>query len=135
MPRKNKPAESRKAQTLEQLAAEELVYPLEAFEFVQQGLHFTAARVHRAAKNKVRHVTGQQLAEGLREYAFMQWGLMARCVLEKWNITTTYDFGRIVYAMVENDLLNKTDEDSVEDFRNVYDFATLDAAYRIESKV
>jgi outer membrane receptor protein involved in Fe transport len=49
--------------------------------------------------------------------------------------TGTYDFGRIVFAMVESGLMQKTDDDSIEDFRNVYDFKTaFDAGYRIEIK-
>ena len=72
---------------------------------------------------------------GLREFALQRWGLMARTVLQRWNITSTFDFGRIVFAMVENDLMQKTDEDSIEDFRNVYDFKTaFEADYPIEIK-
>jgi uncharacterized repeat protein (TIGR04138 family) len=60
---------------------------------------------------------------------------LARTVLVRWNVTSTYDFGRIVFAMVDSGLMQKTDDDSIEDFRNVYDFKTaFDAAYRIEIK-
>ena len=123
--------------SLEEIAAQTGVYPPEAFEFIQQGLTFTARQVH-GAEGKLEkggHVTGGQLAEGLRDYAQMLWGLMARTVLAKWNITSTYDFGRIVYVMLDNKLLGKTQGDCIEDFRNVYDFASLDSSYHIESKL
>ncbi len=124
--------------SVDELASRVGVYPTEAYEFVQRGLHYTVAQLHGEAKRAVkenRHVSGQQLSLGLREYALMHWGGMARAVLAKWHITTTFDFGRIVFAMVEAGILNKTDEDHLEDFRNVYDFAALEAGYRIESKL
>ena len=59
---------------------------------------------------------------------------LARTVLARWNIRRTYDFGRIVFAMVDNGLMQKTEEDSIEDFRDVFDFkhAFGEHAYRIE---
>jgi len=71
-----------------------------------------------------RHVTGQELCWGLRDYALAKWGLMAGAVLRGWNITSTEDFGRIVFALVENDFMQKEPHDTMEDFRAVYDFKT-----------
>ena len=112
-------------------------YPAEAYHFVQSGLNYTVNQVHGAKTEEGanRHVRGQQLCEGLRDYALSQWGLLAQTVLARWNITSTFDFGRIVFAMVDNDLMQKTDEDNIEDFRNVFDFKTaFEADYRIEIK-
>ncbi len=123
--------------TLEEVAESVGVYPVEAYVFVQEGLRFTVARLHgsgRPGKGKG-HVSAQQLAEGLREYAQLQWGMMATTVLRNWNITATYDFGRIVFALVEGGILHKTDDDNIADFRNVYDLRNMPGAYRIESKL
>jgi uncharacterized repeat protein (TIGR04138 family) len=114
-------------------------YPAAAYHFVQAGLNHTVIKLHgpreETKEGTSRHVSGQQLSEGLRDYALEQWGLLARTVLVRWNVTSTYDFGRIVFAMVDSGLMQKTDDDSIEDFRNVYDFKTaFDAAYRIEIK-
>ncbi len=69
---------------------------------------------------------------GLREFALARWGLLARTVLARWNITSTLDFGRIVFAMVEHQLLQKTDDDSLADFRQVYEFrSALELDYQI----
>ena len=82
-----------------------------------------------------RHVDGRQLCEGLREFALMNWGMLARTVLSRWNIRRTVDFGRIVFALVDNGHMQKTEEDTIEDFRDVYDFRTaFEADYRIEQK-
>ncbi len=69
-----------------------------------------------------RHVTGQQLCLGLRDFAINRYGMMAPAVLRAWNLRSTDDFGRIVFAMIEHGLMSKTAEDSLEDFRSVYDF-------------
>jgi uncharacterized repeat protein (TIGR04138 family) len=113
------------------------VYPEDAYVFVQEGLNYTVSQVHQnTAADASHHVGGRELCGGLRELALKRWGLLARTVLERWNITSTMDFGRIVFAMVDHDMLQKTDEDSIDDFRQVYDFRTaFESDYRIEPKV
>lgn len=131
----SKQQSSPRERTLEQIVVAVGLYPREAYEFVHQGLAFTASRVHGDGRPdpKPRHVSGQQLCEGLREYALAQWGLLARSVLRRWNVTATLDFGRIVFALIEAGQMQKTDEDSIDDFKNVFDFATgFDGAYRIQ---
>ena len=124
------------AKSLQEVVQAVGVYPAEAYLFVQQGLTYTVQKIHaeQTDPNASRHVSGRDLCEGLRELALKQWGLMARTVLARWNITSTMDFGRIVFAMVEHDLLQKTENDRVEDFRKVYDFTTaFEKDYRIEA--
>jgi uncharacterized repeat protein (TIGR04138 family) len=114
------------------------LYPREAYKFVQAGLNYTVEKVHAEIAEDPeanKHVTGQQLCEGLREFALKEWGLLAHTVLKRWNVTTTYDFGRIVFALVEYKHMAATDDDTVEDFRNVFDFKTaFDSNYKIECK-
>lgn len=114
------------------------VYPEEAYEFVQLGLQFTVQMVADQEKKgkqgdeevaEPRHVTGQELSAGLRAYAWQRWGLLARTVLRRWNVTSTMDFGKIVYALIEGGVLAKNDGDRLEDFRAVFDFATLELEY------
>ena len=122
---------------LEEIVDEVGLYPIEAYEFIQHGLGYTVNKIHGKVKdpNVSRHVGGRELCEGLREYALMKWGLMARTVLARWNIRKTHDFGRIVFALVDNGWMQKTEEDSLEDFRDVFDFkSAFDAGYRIEMK-
>ncbi|MFM7808584.1 MAG: Minf_1886 family protein [Planctomycetota bacterium] len=109
---------------LKQLQAAAGAYPREAFEFVQRGLSATADRVHAADVGGPGggHVTGQQLCLGLADLAIDQYGLMARSVLENWNIHRTDDFGRIVFGLIECGLMSKTPQDSMEDFRSVFEF-------------
>lgn len=97
--------------------------------FIRDGLAHTVELVNgQAEKSSLdlgdgqRHVTGQQLCIGLRDYALERYGLMSRAVLHQWGIRSTRDFGRIIFAMVEAGLMRKTDEDSLDDFEGVYDF-------------
>lgn len=79
-----------------------------------------------------RHVSGQELSWGLRDYALDRWGLMARTALRRWGIKETADFGRIVFAMVDNGYMQKQPHDSLDDFRNVFDFEeAFDASYHV----
>ena len=69
-----------------------------------------------------RHISGRELAGGLRELALKQYGPMARTVLAHWGIHSTEDLGDIVFAMVECGVLIKREEDRWEDFTDLFDF-------------
>lgn len=92
-------------------------YRIEAYIFVLEALYY-AREKFRVKK----HVTGKQLLEGIKELALKRFGALAKMVFEHWGVRETIDFGNIVFNMVEEGILSKTEEDSIEDFRNVYDF-------------
>jgi uncharacterized repeat protein (TIGR04138 family) len=113
------------------------VYPIAAYEFVQQGLAYTVSQIYGSGTKPgvQRHVTGQQLCEGLRQLAMNRWGFLAAAVLKYWNITRTMDFGRIVFSMARHKVMATTPDDSIEDFRNVYDFVkAFESGYHIPTK-
>jgi len=101
-------------------------YPPPAFEFVRKGLDHAANNVHGTMEPgqpaASRHITGQQLCMGLRDYASLEYGLMARAVLARWRILSTEDFGHIVFALVEDKKLSATEGDSIRDFVDVFHF-------------
>ena len=70
------------------------------------------------------HVTGQELVESARLLAISEYGPMAKSVLNHWGVETTEDFGQIVFQMVRRGLLGRTDEDSLNDFMDGFDFET-----------
>jgi uncharacterized repeat protein (TIGR04138 family) len=125
---------------LQQLVEDVGLYPPEAYEFIQKGLSYTVRQIHGELKEAgddvkaadvSRHVSGPQLCQGLRDYALSQWGLLARTVLRRWNITSTLDFGRIVFALVDAGHMQKTDDDTLDDFKAVYEFRGAFDGYRI----
>lgn len=97
-------------------------YSVEAYAFVRSGLDYTVRRL-----DKPRHVSGQELLDGIREFALSEFGPMTKTVLNGWGIQRTEDVGEIVFNMVETGLLGKTEKDSRADFANGYDF---DEAFR-----
>jgi uncharacterized repeat protein (TIGR04138 family) len=94
----------------------------DAYVFMREALDFTQKLVSRENQGKVRHVSGQELLDGLRQYALQQFGPMTVTVFEEWGIQTCQDFGAIVFNMVESGLLAKTDKDTQADFQNGYNF-------------
>ena len=110
--------------------ARDTKYPLEAFLFVQRGLDFTVRRIHGDPveiddddEQPDRHVSGRDLCFGLRDFALEEYGMLARTVLRRWNIHRSEDFGQIVFTMVEAGVMQKTDDDTIEDFCRVLDFS------------
>jgi uncharacterized repeat protein (TIGR04138 family) len=102
----------------ERVAALDLRYTKEAFQFVRDG-------VGRAMKSVGhRHVTAKELLETLRSLAIERYGCDAREQLRSWGITRCKDFGEIVSTLIENGIFGKQPEDKKEDFDNGYDFAT-----------
>ena len=97
-------------------------YHREAYCFVREALDFTQKKVMKSREGKARHDTGQELLAGIRDFALQQYGPMTLTVLEEWGIRRCDDFGEIVFNMVEIGLLAKTDTDSRDDFKGVYDF-------------
>lgn len=90
-------------------------YTIEAYLFVFEALAYTRKRLKRET-----HVTGPELLNGIVELARKNYGLMAQSVLRHWGVTETLDFGHIVFNLVDARLLSKTEEDSLEDFRDIF---------------
>ena len=107
---------------LEKILEKDPRYHREAYNFIREALDFTQHSVSKENRGQVRHVTGQELLAGIREYALQQFGPMAKMVLNEWGITKTDDFGELVFNMIENGLLAKNARDSREHFQNGYDF-------------
>src|SRR5262245_24198731 len=103
-------------------------YAYEAYEFLFAALAHTQKMLGRTTPlgpgeepGPSHHVRGPELLDGIRDLALREFGFMARTVFRLWGINRTDDFGEIVFNLVEANLMSKTDNDSRDDFRNVYD--------------
>ena len=92
-------------------------YMPEAYFFVLDGLDHTVRKLEQP-----RHVSGQELLDGMREYALKEYGPVSKRVLSEWGINECVDFGNIVFNLVGEGMLGKTEKDSIEDFMGGYDF-------------
>jgi uncharacterized repeat protein (TIGR04138 family) len=119
---------------LERMLGKDSRYHREAYRFVRDALDFTQQRLAKAneraartgrrgsRRNPPHHVSGTELLNGIRDFALDQFGPMVTTVFSEWGIRATGDFGEIVFNLVDARLLNKTEQDSRDDFKDVYDF-------------
>lgn len=102
---------------IEHICEKDSRYERDSYEFILEALTFTQKKYRR-----LRHVTGEELLEGIREFALLQFGPLALAVLTHWGIKTTEDFGFIVFNLVQNKMLSKTEQDTIDSFKSGYDF-------------
>ena len=114
-------------EALAKMQAKDPRYHREAYLFVREALDHTQKTIGKDPRGRIRHVTGQELLGGIRDFALQQFGPMTKTVLEEWGIHCGEDFGEIVFNMIEVGWLAKTSKDSRADFANGYDF---DEAFR-----
>ena len=92
-------------------------YKPNAYRFTLDAVGFTVR-----ALEENRHVSGNELLDGIRRMALDRFGPMAKAVFEQWGVTRTEDFGAIVFQLVDEGLLGKTEQDKLSDFALGYDF-------------
>jgi uncharacterized repeat protein (TIGR04138 family) len=109
-------------EAVEQILAKDSRYTREAYLFVREALDYTQRLVGKETRGQIRHVSGQELLDGIRQFALNQFGPMTVTVFEEWGVRNCRDFGEIVFNMVESSLLAKTEKDTRDDFQNGYDF-------------
>ncbi len=110
------------SEALELILTVDRRYAADAYQFVREGLDHTLKMLKKQGRTSMRHVRGQELLEGLRQYAIEQFGPLAKTVLEYWGVRRCEDFGEIVFNMVDSGILGKSDEDTRADFKGGYDF-------------
>jgi uncharacterized repeat protein (TIGR04138 family) len=109
-------------EAVEQILAKDSRYTRDAYLFVREALDYTQRLVGKETRGQIRHVSGQELLDGIRRFALNQFGPMVVTVFEEWGVHNCRDFGEIVFNMVESSLLAKTEKDTRDDFQNGYDF-------------
>lgn len=108
---------------LRNLALRDGRYAPEAFQFLYESLEHAVKLAGREnAEGSDRHVSGQELLAGMREKAIELFGPLAGSVWKRWGVHETIDWGRIVFLLVDAKLLNRQESDSIDDFRDGFDF-------------
>jgi len=105
---------------LERIRAKDSRYDRDAYEFVRDALDHTRKIMGKEGRGQ--HVSGQELLNGIRDFALTKFGPMAITVFEEWGIRTCPDFGEIVFNMIEAELLAKEKRDSRADFDGGFEF-------------
>ena len=89
----------------------ESAYAAEAYEFVGDAVAYTVAKLE-----SHRHVSAAELLRGVRDFAAKEFGVVANAVLDEWGLHSASDVGKVVYLMIEAELLSASPEDSPHDF-------------------
>ena len=109
-------------EALDRILAADSRYDKEAYLFMRDALDFTIKSRKKQKSDLSRHVTGQELLEGVRQYALAEFGPMVVTVFESWNVRECADIGEIVFNLIRAGIFGKTESDCIEDFRHGYDF-------------
>src|SRR5688500_8840136 len=93
-------------QALDVVIAEDSLYDRDAYFFLQDALDYTIKQ-RKKNKESVSHVSGQQLLEGIRQYALKQYGPMVTTVFDYWGVRRCDDFGEMVFNLVRVGIFGK----------------------------
>lgn len=114
------------------LSGKDTRFKPEVYGFVLASLDF-----HRSKSEKEGHLDAHELVEAVSELARMKFGPMAKCVLANWGVTESIHIGAIVYNLIEMDILTKTDDDTLEQFKTkitLPEYLAVDKTYVIDKK-
>jgi uncharacterized repeat protein (TIGR04138 family) len=110
------------AEALESVVGSDPRYQRDGYIFLRDALDFTTKQQKKIKGVGVRHVTGPELLDGVRHYALKEFGPMVMTVFDSWGIRSCEDVGHMVFNLIGAGVFGKTEQDSIEDFKNVYDF-------------
>lgn len=102
---------------IEQIVETDPRYSHSAYVFMMEALAYTQHRF-----KAVRHVSSRELLVGIRELLIQEFGPMTLSVLTHWGVTSSEDFGHIVFNLVEKRILSRTKDDDIQHFRDAFDF-------------
>ena len=106
---------------LDHIVQQDRRYDREAYLFLRDALDFTI-KPRKKTMEGTDHVTGQQLLEGIRQFALKQFGPMAPTVLGYWGVQRCEDFGEMVFNFIREGVFGKTETDSPDHFKGGYTF-------------
>lgn len=110
------------AEALNSIVADDPRYQRDGYNFLRDALDYTTKQQKRSKGSTVRHVSGPELLEGVRQYAIKEFGPLVLTVFDYWGIRCCEDIGHMVFNLIGAGIFGKTEEDSIADFKSVYDF-------------
>ncbi|HTL79810.1 MAG TPA: Minf_1886 family protein [Candidatus Babeliales bacterium] len=110
------------AEALESVVVHDPRYQRDGYIFLRDALDFTTKQQKKSKGVSVRHVSGPELLDGVRQYALKEFGPMVMTVFDSWGIRSCEDVGHMVFNLIGAGVFGKTEQDSIQDFKNVYDF-------------
>lgn len=122
-------------EAVEKVRASDKRFEAEAYSFLRDALDAAIKRRKKSRKDVVGHVNAGELLESFRLHALQEFGPMARTVFDYWGVRTCEDVGSMVFNLVNAGVFGKTEEDSLESFREGFDFVdAFEKPFRPEGK-
>src|SRR5437763_6036508 len=109
------------AEALDAVVDTDARYHRDGYMFLRDALDFTTKQQKKVKGVSVRHVTGPELLDGVRQYALKEFGPMVMTVFDSWGIHSSEDVGHMVFNLIGAGIFGKTEQESIEDFKDVYD--------------
>ncbi len=97
-------------------------YAEDAYYFVQRAVRYTQKLKTRSAEGPAGHISCKDLLSGIRRFSLHEFGPLGMRVFAEWGIHNTEDFGNIVFEMAEQGILGISEDDRIEEFRDIFDF-------------
>ncbi|MDB4459061.1 hypothetical protein N9059_00650 [bacterium] len=97
-------------------------YHRDAYYFIREALEHTQRAMAKSRKDEIRHVSGQEILQGIRDFSVTTYGPMTTTLFTEWGIKVCEDFGEVVYNLIDSKILAKNEGDSKEDFAALYTF-------------
>ncbi len=109
-------------EAVEKICRKDNRYHSEAYAFLRDSLEATMKRRKKTKKESGSHVGAGELLDGFRLHALDEFGPMSLMVLDYWGVRASEDVGNMVFNLVDAQVFGKTEEDTIESFRDVFDF-------------
>ena len=109
-------------QVVERIRQKDPRFSASAYDFVRRSLDQSLRKFVPKEEERPAHVRGHQLLEGFRQLALLEFGPMAKTVLNEWGIENCSQVGEIVFQLVQHGILGKSETDRPEDFQEIWTF-------------
>src|SRR5437762_11882119 len=100
------------AEALESIVANNPRYHRDGYIFLRDALDFTTKRQKKIKGVSVRHVTGPELLDGVRQHAVKEFGPRVITVFDSWGIQSCAYVGHMVFNLFVAGVFGETDVDS-----------------------
>lgn len=94
-------------------------YEADAYPFLMECFRYASGKKRQSAKH---HLKAADICDAVKNYALDTFGPMAATVLGEWGIKSTRDIGAVVRGLVDAGVLIREENDSYEEFDEVFDF-------------
>ncbi|UDQ98052.1 Minf_1886 family protein [Lentisphaerota bacterium WC36G] len=90
-------------------------YPKDAYQLITDVIHAASKEQHSSQKQS-HHIGAKKIVQSVIDYAIKEYGFFASEVLVKLNLINAIDVGKVVFNLIEVELLHQSEDDSLSDF-------------------